>query len=202
MANIAAIRSAGSSLATYLDRAYRATNFPDGVNRPNCTFSLTTIGGLQAANINVANGSAHVLILLYRVSMNQHMRTSGRPVRPDMDPPPLSVDLHYLLSFWAGGAEIEQLILAWTLRQMHQTPVLDPSILSQEAAWAADDVIQLIPEEISNEDLMRIWDALEPHYRLSLSYIARVVRIDPDETPDHRRVVASRFNFAVPDGER
>lgn len=198
MANLAAIRSVSRSLATYLDRAYRATTFPAGVARPNCTFTELPIGELQSDNISVAADSAQVPILLYRVNMNQHLRTSGRPANPEMDPPPLSIDLHYLLAFWAGSAEVEQLVVAWTLRQMHQTPVLDGSILSGEADWAPDDVIQLIPEEISNEDLMRIWDALEPNYRLSLSYIARVVRIDPDETRDHLRVVATRFNHAMP----
>jgi hypothetical protein len=199
MANIAAIRSVGNSLAAFLDQAYRAATFPDNVDRPNCAFVLLTIGALKAADINVANGSAQVLILLYRASMNQHMRNSGRPTQRDMAPPPLSVDLHYLLSFWAASAEIEQLVLAWTLRQLHQTPVLDGSILSREAHWEPDDVIQLIPEEISNEDMFRIWDALEPeHYRLSLSYILRVVRIDPDETLEQRRVIASRLNYAAP----
>ena len=84
------------------------------------------------------------------------------------------------------------------MRQLHQVPVLDASILSADASWAADDVIQLIPEEISTEDLMRVWDAIEPAYRLSLSYIARVVRIDPDQTTAHRPVVATRVNYAVP----
>lgn len=198
MANIAAIRSVGASLATYLDRAYRSSTFPGGVTRPNCTFSLMPIGGLRDSDISTANDSAEVVILLHRVSMNEHMRTSGRPLNPDMAPPPVSVNLHYLLSFWAGSADSEQLVLAWTLRQMHQTPVLDPSILSQEAAWSPDDVIQLIPEELSTDDLMRIWDTLDPDYRLSLSYIARVVRIDPDAVAEHRRVVAARFDYAVP----
>jgi len=198
MANIAAIPSVGKSLATYLDRAYRASTFPEGLTQPNCSFRLMSVGDLKAASIDVAIDSAEVLILLYRVNMNEHLRTSGRPAAPDMDPPPLSVDLHYLLCFWAGSAEIEQLVLSWTLRQMHETPVLDASVLSSEAAWASDDVIQLIPEEITNEDLMRLWDALEPNYRLSLSYIARVIRIDPDETQPHRRVVSTRFNYSLP----
>lgn len=200
MANLAAVRSVGTSLATYLDRAYRAAVFPAGVERPGCTFALVSPGALRAADVNVDNGAVQVLLLLYRVGMNPHLRSAGRPARTHMDPPPLSVDLHYLVSFWAGGAEGEQLVLAWTMRQLHQTPVLDASLLSSEAGWAPDDVIQLIPEEISTEDLMRIWDALEPRYRLSLSYIARVVRIDPDEARDERRVVATRFDVAVPGG--
>ncbi len=198
MANIAAIASVGRSIEQYLNQAYHMPGSFGQVTRPECTFSLEPIGGLQTGDAG-SSAAVRVRILLYRASMNPHMRTSGRLAEPDMDPPPLSVDLHYLLTFWSNSAESEQLVFAWTLRQMHQTPVLDASILMMEGGWGADDVIQLIPEEISNEDLMRIWDTLEPDYRLSIPYIARVVRIDPIEHASHRRVVATRMNFAVPE---
>jgi hypothetical protein len=203
MANIAAIRSVGTSLATYLNNAYRSTTFPVGVTRPDCTFSLTSIGGVRAPQGGPPNdASVRVLIFLYRASINHHLRNVGRNAAPGARPAPLSVDLHYLFTFWASSAENEQLVLAWTMRELHEVPVLDASILSREAVWTSEDVIQLIPEEIPTEDLMRIWDALEPDYRLSLSYIARVVRIDPDETIEGREVVATRFNVAVPEAVR
>ena len=56
-------------------------------------------------------------------------------------------------------------------------------------------MIQLIPAELSTEDIMRIWDALEPSYRLSVSYIARVVRIDSTRVEQVRPVVATRFSY-------
>jgi|SRR5215204_1462183 len=202
MANIAAIRSVGTSLAAYLNNAYRDTAFPPSVAKPECTFSLTSIGGVRAADVPSSDTSVRVLIFLYRASMNQHLRNVGRTLSPGMRPLPVSVDLHYLVSFWAKSGENEQLVLAWTMRQLHEVPVLDSSILSREAAWTAEDLIQLIPEEIGTEELMRIWDTLEPNYRLSLSYIARVVRIDPDEIRDERPVVATRFDFVTPAGDR
>jgi hypothetical protein len=202
MANIAAIRSVGTSLAAYLNNAYRDTAFPPNVAKPECTFSLTSIGGVRTADVPSSDTSVRVLIFLYRASMNQHLRNVGRSVNPGMRPVPLSVDLHYLVSFWAKSGENEQLVLAWTMRQLHDVPVLDSSILSREAAWTSEDLIQLIPEEIGTEELMRIWDTLEPNYRLSLSYIARVVRIDPDQIRDEHPVVATRFDFVTPAGER
>ena len=201
MANIAAIRSVGTSIASYLTNAYRASVFPQGIARPECNFNLTSVGGVRAQLIPTSESGVTVPIFLYRIGMNEHLRNAGRLSDPDLTPSPLSIDLHYMLSFWAQSAENEHLALAWTMRQLHQTPVLEGSILSRDAAWAADDVIQLIPEQLSNEDMMRIWDALEPDYRLSLSYIARVVRIDPDQSADHRPVVATRFNLAVPNPE-
>ena len=198
MANIAAIRSVGTSLATYLNNAYRDSDFPPNVSKPECSFSLMSIGGVRAQDIQTGDSSVQVLIFLYRCSMNHHLRNAGRLSDPGMRPVPVSVDLHYLISFWAQSGENEQLALAWTMRQLHDVPVLDGSILSREAAWAAEDVIQLIPEEISTEEMMRIWDTLEPNYRLSLSYIARVIRIDADEPRDQRPVVATRFQVASP----
>jgi hypothetical protein len=106
-----------------------------------------------------------------------------------------------MFSFWASSAENEHLALAWTIRQLNETPILDNSILSRDAAWEPDDIIQLIPEGLSNEDMMRIWDALQPDCRLSLSYIARVIRIDPDEGVERRPVVATRFEMAFPNPE-
>jgi hypothetical protein len=198
MANIAAIRSVGVSLAAYLTNAYREMEFPVNVTKPDCSFAVTTIGGVRAQDVQVGETTVQVLIFLYRASMNHHLRNAGRLTDPGMHPVPLSVDLHYLMSFWAQSAENEQLALAWTMRQLHATPVLDASSLGREAGWAAEDFIQLIPEEITTEEMMRIWDTLEPNYRLSLSYIARVVRIDPDEVREQRQVVATRFQYAVP----
>ena len=115
--------------------------------------------------------------------------------------PPLSVALHYLFTFWSNSAENECVVLAWTMLQLHSTPLLDATILSgQEARWSTEDVVQLIPEELSNEDMMRIWDSLEPAYRLSLGYVARVVRIEPEEAAEQAPVIATRFSYAVPVG--
>jgi Pvc16 N-terminal domain len=198
LANIAAIRSVGTSLVAYLNNAYRESTFPAGVTKPDCTFVLTSIGGVRSAQGPSSEAAVRVIILLYRVSMNQHLRNAGRLTATGASSVPLSVDLHYLASFWAQSAENEQLVLAWTLRQLHDVPVLDSSILGRDAAWAPDELIQLIPEEIPTEDLMRVWDTLEPDYRLSVSYIARVVRIDPAAVGDARQVVATRIEMAVP----
>jgi hypothetical protein len=40
-------------------------------------------------------------------------------------------------------------------------------------------VVRLLPFELSNEDQVHIWDAVTPSYHLSVSCVARVVRVDP-----------------------
>ena len=197
MANIAAIRSVGTSLAEYLDRSYRAAAFPPNVNKPSCAFNVVSSGQIQEEN-DPNDGTASVLIFLYHVSIDPHLRNSGRLTTPDMPTLPLSIALHYLFTFWSNSAEVEHLVLAWTMLELQATSLLDATILSGEAGWSAEDVVQLIPEELSNEDMMRIWDTLLPNYRLSLGYVARVVRIEPGPDAEQPPVIAARFNYAVP----
>jgi Pvc16 N-terminal domain len=83
------------------------------------------------------------------------------------------------------------------MRQLHLFPLLDASSLSPQAGWSADEVVHIVPAELPVEDIMRIWDAIEKPYRLSTSYVARVVRLDPDTSSEARPVVATRFSYGT-----
>ena len=52
-----------------------------------------------------------------------------RAMQPDMDPVPLSLDVHLLISLWTNSADDELAVLAWMMRELHQHPVLDASTL-------------------------------------------------------------------------
>jgi hypothetical protein len=193
MANVLAIRSVANSLATWLGNTYEAADIP---SKPPFSFSVVSSSQLALDDEpeNAGDEPNRVTLYLYRAGVNPHLRTSGRILRPDMDPPPLSLNLHFLFSIWTGSASDEHTILAWLMRALHEHPVLDASSLGFEGGWGPEEVVQMIPEELSTEDLMRIWDALAPSYRLSIPYIARVVRIDPDSPGrDFAPVVATRF---------
>jgi Pvc16 N-terminal domain len=184
VADFHAIHSVGSSVLTYLRNAY-----PD--NLPSCEFHLISSGELaEDKDLGTA-----LSLYLYRIGVNEHLRNRGPAHGPSDARGPLSLDLHYLLTVWAKSASEEQVILGWALRQLHTIPVLDVSSLSAEGGWHPGDVVHLIPAEISNEDMMRIWDAVIPSYRLSFPYIARVVLIDPERMEEGRPVVAARFGF-------
>ena len=187
MANILAVHSVGASLATYLANAYPAALRA----RHPASFRL-----MSAQEMNQADDLGTTLSLfLSRVTVNEHLRNLRSPSIRQTENVPLSLDLHFLLSVWADGALAEHTLLAWAMRELYLHPVLSVSSLSPEAEWDAADAVQIVPAELSNEDLMRIWDALIPPYRLSVSYIARMVRIDSERIPDGLPVVASRLSF-------
>src|SRR5262249_41793967 len=153
-----------------------------------CQFRLLSSGQMTTPD----DDGAILSLFLYRVTMNEHLRNVGRPNHPSGRNVPLSLDLHYLMTVWADGALAEQTILGWAMHEIYRHRVMDASSLSPEAQWAPGEVVQLIPAELSNEDIMRIWDAIEPTYRLSVSYIARMVRIEDLDQPLGNRVVAMR----------
>lgn len=192
MANVRAIHSVGSSIVTFLRNAYPQSI--DGVAMPTCSFELVSGGQLIGEQAEATRITLH----LYRVTVNEHSRQGRPPGAASTSPPSLGLDLHYLLTAWGANPLDEQVPLAWAMRRLHTAPVLDRSILSADGGWGRDETVQVLPADLATEDLMRIWDALEPPYRPSSAYIARVVRLDPDgDDEQHRRVVAIRESFGV-----
>lgn len=190
MVDYKAIYSVGNSLISMLSNAYPSQLQED---HP-CTFSL-----LSSGELTDIDDSTRLSLYMYRITINEHLRHTMRVEPNERQNTPLAVDLHYMMTVWANSAEAENAIMAWAMLQLHQTPVLDGASLSPEPGWGQDDVIQLIPAELSNEDIMRIWDALDPPYHLSFSYIARVVRIDSARSEEFRPVVATRFSYGEKD---
>jgi hypothetical protein len=190
MANVFATHSVGNSLMTYLRNAY-----PEPL-RTGHAFEFRLISAGELAQGTEPHNS--LTLFLYRITQDEHLRNRRRLNDASDAATPLSIDLHYLLTVWSDNALAEHTVISWAMRELQMHPVLDSSSLSPEAEWDPSDVIQLIPAEITSDEMMRIWDLLQPKYRLSLSYIARVVRIDTDREPGGRPVLASRLTIGEP----
>jgi hypothetical protein len=54
--------------------------------------------------------------------------------------------------------------------------------------------VQIIPADLSLQDILDIWDGLGPKYRLTVGYVVRVVRVDRTIVPE-LPVVATRFQM-------
>lgn len=192
MANYYGIYSVGASLAEYLGATYPEalrTRFP-------CDFRLVSSEELAHPDDLLTGQTSLLTLFLYRATQNEHLRAARTPTSRM----PLALDLHYMMTIWASTAQAEQVIFAWALRQLHDSQVLDVSTLLPTGGWQEDEVVQITPVDMSTEDLMRVWDALQPPYRLTSSYVARVVRIE-QETADeaYAPVIASRLDVMKKD---
>ncbi|MBT9458550.1 MAG: DUF4255 domain-containing protein [Burkholderiaceae bacterium] len=190
MANEFALISLADSLANRLANAY-----PEPLRQLHaCTFQSVGSGGLLA-DLG-GQGGAVLSIWPHRVTVNEQVRNS-RPAplpTPGRRNRPLSLDVHLLLSVWSGSADSELTIFAWMLRELHRDPLLDASTLSTNGGWRPDEVVQLIQAEMSVEDMMRIWEAIAPGYRLSAPFVARIVSLDVEED-EAAPVIARRFDY-------
>jgi hypothetical protein len=184
LANIGAIRSFSNSLIKFLESSY-----PEDLaleTRP--LFRLLSSGELAE---EAPGADPSITLFLYRVTVDDHLRNTHSRRSPGLISP-LPLNLHYLLTVWSNSAEVEHVLLAWAMRHLHEHPILDVSSLTPDGGWAADEVIHIAPEELSNEDLQRLWESVTPSYRLSYSYVARVVQLEPSSLPSVRPVIATR----------
>ncbi len=90
----------------------------------------------------------------------------------------LGLDLHYLITPWADNAVDEHRILGRAMQCLDSTPILSGPLLHSSGDWDAGEAIQIVLEEVSNEAVMRMFDSLPTEYRLSVPYVARVMRLD------------------------
>ncbi len=192
MANYGAIYSVGNSLAMYLQNAYPL----DLSSTFACQFRL--VSSTEIATEEQTTLDKTVSIFLHRVTINDNFRAAVKVQDSPTKQPAVFLDLHYLLTYWGSSAQAEQTILGWTLQQLQSSPILDSSVLSSDAGWEGTESVQLVMADLSLEDILRIWDALGPKYRLSIAYVARVIRIDRTITPAGP-VVATRFTFEEPE---
>ena len=199
MADYQAVFAVGDAIAKYLNNNYD----PNVVGFP-CTFKL--VSSTEIATEDTTKLDKTVSLYLHRISTNEHFRAVTRLQDSPGEQPVLFLDLHYLLSYWdanAEGAEAEQKILTWTMQQIQSHPILDTSILSLSTTapgWDPTDAVQVLPADLSLQDILDIWDGLGPKYRLSVGYVVRVVRVDRIVTPG-MPVVATRFDYQnLPNG--
>jgi hypothetical protein len=121
-------------------------------------------------------------VFLYRIAVNSVMRNGPRvPLQGGATTrPPLPIDLCYLITPWAKDPRDEHLIIGTIMQSLYDRAELGLAELSG-ASWAPDDSVQLVLEMLTLEEHFCIWDTVGMPYRLSLTYMARIVGISSTE---------------------
>jgi hypothetical protein len=136
-------------------------------------------------------------IFLYRVTIDSATRAPYAAGAQADGRSHVPLNLHFLLTPWAEDAEFEHLVLGRAIQALADDPVMTGPLLVPSATWADHEVIQVIPDETGLDDLLRTFDALEASFRLSVGYVARVVRLDGQE-PDDLQPVHTVIDGLVP----
>ncbi len=121
-------------------------------------------------------------IYLHRISIDPYGRNRYLPPqRPgNAARPELPVNLHILLVGRSLSATAEITLVAWAMQRIGAAMMLDAAHMAAiDPNWSEQEQLQIIPEEMSTEDLMRVWDSLPGDYRLSSPYLVKTLRLEP-----------------------
>lgn len=164
---------------------------------------------------------AQLNLFLYQVVANAAWRNLDMPgqVRPgETAPPPLALNLHYVITAWGRGESdvdaISHRVLAAAMSILHDRGVLDGNDIRN--ALADNDLanqierVRITPLPQSVDELSKLWTAFQTNYRTSAAYEAAVLLIDSQAAiraplpvlrrgPQDRGVIATASAAAVLD---
>ncbi|MGJ0506540.1 MAG: DUF4255 domain-containing protein [Methylocystis sp.] len=182
MSGYEAIALAGETAVRCLKTAFEAD---PPLRAPVAPFPPRKVQVLQVSPReleDIANGDQNTLtLLLYRIDVNRAMRAGFAAVRGGDGKFALALDLFYLLTAWSKSAFDEQLMLGRAMQALAEaSPLSGASTIGTIGAGRPEvdiEPLSMIIDELSNEAMMRIFDAFPVKYRLSVPYIGRLARI-------------------------
>ena len=192
MAGFRAIQTTCESVMRLLQESYR----PDLIeSRLNLQFDVYHAEDFKN------HMTAGVSLFLYRVHLNSTQRTPlPKPINGIPRRPQLPLDLHFFLTAWAPKASLQHAVLGWAMRTLEDRPALPASLLNgvSDGVFDNDETVDIVGGQLTNEELMRIWDDLSVEYQLSVPYVARIIRIDSMLQPSAESTVRERdFNYGA-----
>ena len=194
MANSTSIAAVSLSLRELLNRYFTDLAAVD----PNAFRVLPTARIVRTEDFAQVGSSAGAVIrfpsltiFCYRVDINRTMRAPWSAVAHQDGMIHLPVDIHFLLTPFDSDHEAELRILGATMQCLELHPILSGPRLHPLGGFEPRDAIQLVNEDLVTEDVLRTFDTLPTDFRLSVSYVARITRIEAPDEPDHPEVVTA-----------
>ncbi len=211
-------RAIGGVSATLQSLLVDRMELPDGVAVP------VTIGppAFSVKDTDPHKEDPRLNLFLYRVTENgnlQNQEIPGRGASSGYGHPPLSLNLHYLLTAY-GNAEIQakeaslfddtgaHVLLGSAMRVFHDVPIVTESITSvrppsgviilDESLRDGYERVRLSLEPLTLEDITKVWTALALRYRLSAAYVVNVVQIESRRARTFPRAVGRPASATVP----
>src|SRR6185312_9625758 len=134
---------------------------------------------------NTSRAKEGASLYLYRVAVNSTRRNLPPCRTPDgrLYRPPMPLDLYYLLTPWAETAEKQQLLLGFCMRTLEDMTILPTNLLNRfhyspdTETFREGEMVELVSDPISLQDLTSIWYPFMPNVHLSVGYVARMVAI-------------------------
>ncbi len=176
MATRLAIQATAKAIRRLLEEVCPRSDFP------NAEFKIVQAEDIAGANFQLEG----ITIYLYHITPNPSR--SNMPVRftstGKRTRPPLSLDLHFMLTPWSDSSDIQLSLLGWAMSVLDDSPIITASYLNFDfqgmVVFHPDETVKLLLNPLPMQEMALLWENL------------RQVRIMPS---DHVRCAdgADRF---------
>ncbi|MFC2077578.1 Pvc16 family protein [Candidatus Bipolaricaulota bacterium] len=170
---------------------------------------IVTFEPLDIVSAGTNGSDVRVNLFLYRVAENEHLKNQeipGRGQRGIYGHPPLSLDLHYLMTTNYAGDEEEgdtdlaaQQILGEAMRVFHDYAIIPPNLLRigdgdepilEEQLREEFERIKITLQPMTLDDLSKIWAAFPgANLRRSVAYHVSAIQIESQRERKYPRPV-------------
>lgn len=194
MAGFASVAAVALSVREQLNRCYDdlVAADPDAFRaKPTARLVQTTDFGRIGGDADNPIRFPTLSIFVWRVDVNRTMRSPWSAVAAQDRTIHLPLDVHLLLTAWDSEAEAELRILGATMQCLETRPVIAGPRLHPSGKWRPGEAVQIVNEDLVVEDVLRTFETLPVDYRLSVSYLARIARIDAPSDPDQPDVLTA-----------
>lgn len=154
-------------------------------------------------------------LFMYMVSFNTGWRNQMQPVRNSsgsrIENTPLALDLHYLLTAYSKGEDLNRdILLGFGMQAFHDNPTLSKAFIAAELAAPTltylsksnldkqFEHIKITPENLSTEEISRLWAAFGAKYRPSAAYKVTVLLTQTQRDIEPGPPVRSRNVYVKP----
>jgi hypothetical protein len=176
LASFNAVQAVGKSVERFLQMSFKEDEpLGSGLNAKKTKALLIRTEDFDAPRQFTTPA---LTIFLYRIDLNRMMRPPTSALGYVDGRGHLPLDLHFLVTAWGDNPEDEYRIIGRTMQAFETTPILSGPLLHEPADWAPNENVQVVMDELSTEAIMRTFDSLTADYKLSVPYVARVLRID------------------------
>lgn len=178
MAGYRAIAAVGRSVVDLLNRRIKETTTLPAVDRPRVVLAGTNDFEKVESSPTAVIRYPAISLYFYRVVVDKETRPGWSAVASVDGIPRIPLRLHFLLAAWDMSVQKELEYLGLAAQILESEPILTGPLLHPSGDWDPGDAIQVVFDDLGQDSMSEAFQALTTEYRLSLPYLARVIRID------------------------
>lgn len=182
MAGYKALAAAGRSIVGLLNLRFDEI-VPTGDPKPMAVLAGTIDFDQVNSSPTAVIRYPAVSVYCYRVCVDRETRPGWSAVASADGIPRMPLRMHFLLAAWDTVVESELEWLGLAVQVLESEPILTGPVLDTSGGWEPGDAVHVVADDLALDSMSEAFQALTTQYRLSLPYVARVIRIQGRPVP-------------------